>query len=115
MVNTYSIENRFKHTVIYLLLYCSGGDHYDSIRRIGDTGHLPAAIHINIETHTNESAKVESYEEHSSSNNSSEATYGSFNVNEVDPENPVSLFLFVPKKKCIIFNIRNSTLGGKRN
>ena len=95
MVNTYSIENRFKHTAIYLLLYCLGGDHYDSIRRIGDTGHLPAAIHINIETNTNESAKVESYE-HSSSNNSPETTYGSFNINEVDPENPVCLFLLVP-------------------
>ena len=78
------------HNVRQLQLHIAyhGGDHYDSIRRLGDTGHLPANIQISIETDANEVAKV-SYE-NASSNTEESSTYGSFNINEVDPEHPVN-------------------------
>lgn len=55
-----------------------GGDHYDSVRRLGDTSHIPANIQINVES-----------EVHEGTNQSPNTTdrvrdYASCNIHEID-------------------------------
>lgn len=59
-----------------------GGDHYDSVRRLGDSGHLPANILMDIESSTHEASYGQPYE---SSNQAEEA----FEGYEFHPENEV--------------------------
>lgn len=63
-----------------------GGDHYDSVRRLGDTSHVPANIQIDIESGVNEETCQ------NPNTASSGCDYDSCNIHEINPEDLVSLW-----------------------
>lgn len=57
-----------------------GGDHYDSVRRLGDTSHVPANIQIDVEGDVNEEASQ------NSNATSSVSDYDTCNIHEINQD-----------------------------
>lgn len=80
-----------------------GGDHYDSVRRLGDTSHNPANIQIDVENEEDEGTSQ------SPSTTDYVQDYDSCNINDMDhAEEAVILIQRYKKRQCfhrsILFN-----------